>query len=285
MKQEPDRTIAVEDLLRLKRAERPSPGFWNEFDRRLREKQLSALLAPKPWWRSVGLADLWHGLRRLQAPLGATALLAVSLVAWQFDRTRPSQDPATWPSAETAPGAKADSIPVSGDVLAQDGVVSGAMVVAAEAITGGESVGEVDSGAKVIIAEASAASLPRDIPLLGVPSVELREGSTPWSGRLEPAMGVQSEVAEVQLSRSLLSSVARFEARLPAARSPVEPLKQITPPAERRGARILTAMVTVGSVENAMRSTERAASRLSEERLYDQIQRFGARGAGVSVKF
>jgi len=31
--------------------------------------------------------------------------------------------------------------------------------------------------------------------------------------------------------------------------------------------------------------SERFASRLSEERLYDQIERFGARGAGVNVRF
>lgn len=69
------------------------------------------------------------------------------------------------------------------------------------------------------------------------------------------------------------------------ARPTVEPLQQITPPGERRGARILTAMVSMASVEHAMRTTERAASRLSEEQLYEQIHRFGARGAGVNLKF
>jgi hypothetical protein len=38
-------------------------------------------------------------------------------------------------------------------------------------------------------------------------------------------------------------------------------------------------------METAMRSTERAAGRLSEQRLQEQIQRFGARGAGVNVRF
>jgi hypothetical protein len=44
-------------------------------------------------------------------------------------------------------------------------------------------------------------------------------------------------------------------------------------------------MVSMASVENAMRTTERAANRLSEEQLYEQIRRVGAFGAGVNVKF
>jgi hypothetical protein len=95
-------------------------------------------------------------------------------------------------------------------------------------------------------------------------------------------------IGETMVGRSLLSSATQFsriEARAVTARAAVEPLQQITPPSERRGTRILTAMVSMASVENAMRATERAASRLSEEQLYEQIQRFGARGAGVNVRF
>jgi hypothetical protein len=65
----------------------------------------------------------------------------------------------------------------------------------------------------------------------------------------------------------------------------VEPLQQMVPPGERRGARILTAMVSMTAVEGGPRATDRVASRLSEQRLYDQIERFGARGAGVNVRF
>ncbi|MFM8335744.1 MAG: hypothetical protein ACKODK_09280, partial [Opitutaceae bacterium] len=86
-------------------------------------------------------------------------------------------------------------------------------------------------------------------------------------------------------SGPFLGGGTRVEARAPASRMTVEPLRQITPPADRRGSRILTAMVSMSSVENAMRTTERAASRLSEEQLYDQIRRVGAVGAAVNVKF
>jgi hypothetical protein len=65
----------------------------------------------------------------------------------------------------------------------------------------------------------------------------------------------------------------------------VEPLQQMTPPSDTRRSRLLTAMVAPASWDTSARTTERAASRIDEERLYDQIHRFGARGAGVQMKF
>jgi len=125
------------------------------------------------------------------------------------------------------------------------------------------------------------------IPLLGVP-MEDRPEVTASSASIyaDPAFGTAA--GETLVGQTLLSSAAqikRVEARAVTARPAVEPLQQITPPSERRGTRILTAMVSMASVETAMRATERAASRLSEEQLYEEIRRFGARGAGVNVKF
>ena len=47
------RPITLEDILRLKRAERPPAEFWDSFDRQLRAKQLAALVEKRPWWRSL----------------------------------------------------------------------------------------------------------------------------------------------------------------------------------------------------------------------------------------
>lgn len=70
----------LEDLLRFKRAERPSPEFWAEFDRGLRQKQLAALMKqPKGWsrWRPVvGQSVRWA--------VPATAAAAVALVVVQL---------------------------------------------------------------------------------------------------------------------------------------------------------------------------------------------------------
>lgn len=72
--------VTVEDLLRLKRAERPAAEFWAHFERELRQKQLTALLEKRPWWR-----DLPQILgRRAYLPLGAAAILAFTLVLAKY---------------------------------------------------------------------------------------------------------------------------------------------------------------------------------------------------------
>jgi hypothetical protein len=72
--------VTVEDLLRLKRAERPAPEFWGNFERELRQKQLAALLEKRPWWQEIPqfLA------RRAYLPVGATAILAFTLISVKY---------------------------------------------------------------------------------------------------------------------------------------------------------------------------------------------------------
>ena len=79
MSGEPKPKVTLEDLLRLKREERPAPEFWSRFDRELRAKQLAALVEKRPWWQ--GLPAWALNWRRFHLPLGATAVLAVTLVA------------------------------------------------------------------------------------------------------------------------------------------------------------------------------------------------------------
>jgi len=71
---------SLESLLRLKRAERPDEAFWTDFEVGMRQKQLAAIVEPKPWWLGVSL-----GLRRFSIPAlvvtsGAAALLAFTVV-------------------------------------------------------------------------------------------------------------------------------------------------------------------------------------------------------------
>jgi hypothetical protein len=73
--------LTLEDLLRLKRAERPSPEFWSHFEVELRQKQLAALIERRPWWQS--LSRNFTGLRMLM-PVGATAILVFTLVSVSY---------------------------------------------------------------------------------------------------------------------------------------------------------------------------------------------------------
>src|SRR5664279_1192263 len=72
--------VTIEDLLHLKRAERPAAEFWANFERELRQKQLTALLEKRPWWQE--LPQLFS--RRAYLPIGATAILAFTLVSVKY---------------------------------------------------------------------------------------------------------------------------------------------------------------------------------------------------------
>lgn len=77
--------VTLEDLLRLKRAERPTPEFWTQFERELRQKQLTALVQKRRWWD-----DLPFRLgRRFYIPAGATAVIAVTLLTVRYSTPAP----------------------------------------------------------------------------------------------------------------------------------------------------------------------------------------------------
>lgn len=73
----PRSPITLEQLLRLKRAEKPDAEFWRKFEVELHQKQLAALVERRSWWQALP--------RLLQTrsvlPLGASAVLAFTFVS------------------------------------------------------------------------------------------------------------------------------------------------------------------------------------------------------------
>jgi hypothetical protein len=69
----------VEDLLHVKRAERPPPEFWAKFESELRQRQLAALVERRSWWHAPVAAFNRFGWLRL--PVGAMTVLAVTVVS------------------------------------------------------------------------------------------------------------------------------------------------------------------------------------------------------------
>lgn len=72
--------MTIEKLLQLKRAERPAPEFWSQFEQELRAKQLAAIVEKRPWWMALRLPALSPALRRFQLPVGAAAVLVVTFL-------------------------------------------------------------------------------------------------------------------------------------------------------------------------------------------------------------
>ncbi|MEO5958512.1 MAG: hypothetical protein ABIR80_05310, partial [Opitutaceae bacterium] len=87
MNRENQHPITLEDIIRLKRAERPPAQFWERFDRELRAKQLSALLEKRPWWREISFSWAVPRFGRYTLPLGAAAILAVGFMAMRHSPT------------------------------------------------------------------------------------------------------------------------------------------------------------------------------------------------------
>lgn len=275
------RPIAIEDLLRLKRAERPPAEFWTRFDRELRAKQLSALVAKRPWWQRLPRA--FTGFGRYSLPLGVAAALTVTFVSLR------EKSGSTPTDSMAAGGAVAVAQPVT---VAR---VEHAPMRENPALRNSAAERVVPQDLAVVNVAATAEEVtPREIaashasataPGLAASGSEFARGEGVTSLRpIGPALTVSASV-EPKNSAFLPSATHGFESRVLPARTAVEPLQQITPPGERTRHKLLTAMMTMPATDMSSRTGERAADRISEERLYDQVSRFGARGAGVSMKF
>jgi len=286
MKPESNRPVAIEDLLRLKRAERPPAEFWGEFDRQLRSKQLAALVAKRPWWQR--LPRLVPTVVRYRFILGGTAVAAMAFVTFR-DEPASSEPALIVESVSASDSVVVGPVAFAGASLAQpdiDEFVPAAAVAEAVAVA----IPDVPQGAEVAVdARASEPLMPENISrlvALGGGTVAVADGvGAATSVRPAGAMLASVQAGDQAAMGRLLGATHGFEARAMPARTAVDPLQQMTPPGESRRARLLTAMVSTAVLETSVRTTERAANRLAEERVFDQDGRFGARGDRVHMKF
>lgn len=255
--------ITVEDLLRFKRAERPPAEFWVQFDRELREKQLAALVQKEPWWRS--LPKRLRGLTRYHLPIGATAVLAVTLLSIR------DYEPVRSAVAVTASIEDPQEIAVIG------GAASRQDTFELEDYSNEEVA--APAPAPVLGSETSTpGELARMVPMLPLFGSQESELDLPPSAR---SIAENRAAAEALLGHA----TSGFETRaLPVRVQPQEPLEQISNPSETRRARFATAYAAAALGTSPV-PTARVARRLSDEQLYDSIHRFGASGNSLSIKF
>lgn len=111
-KTDPTKTekVSLEDLLRVKRHERPNDADWERFDRELRAKPWQGLVSPPSAWRAWSVR-LWDSFRPA-LPLGAAAAMALGLFVRPEFLAQSEQG--TVPSPTTASPRLADkAAPVS----------------------------------------------------------------------------------------------------------------------------------------------------------------------------
>ena len=138
--QQPPRPT-LEELLRFKRTERPTPEFWDDFDRGLRQKQLAALMQPPArGWRlrspllrglrwaapaaaAIAVAVLFNSAPPAASPTAPFPLATALPRTPAFPAKLPAAQPATHPliaHAETAiPAASPSATTASAPLLAQ----------------------------------------------------------------------------------------------------------------------------------------------------------------------
>ena len=276
---EQKKTVTIEDLIRLKRAERPPVEFWEQFDRELRAKQLAALVEKRPWWQTMPRVSV--GWRRLHLPLGATAVLAITFFSLR-------EQPTLTPSSSELPPASA---PVA---AVRDDFVEPAKVAVAISTPAPEMSAEpVKSSEAPVLSQSSpdvAASgegispgeLSRMVALVGEPA-----NTTPTSNDVAPsarhiAANLAAAPVEPSLTRGLL--VVPAKDTRPARGAVVEPLAQIPAPGDARRARFISAVAFAAMVDMTGQTAEREARKLSDERLNDHVRRFKFQANSLSMK-
>lgn len=273
---EPRRTrpqVTVEDLLRLKRAERPPSGFWNDFEREMRVKQLAAIVEPRPWW--APLIRIHARFARYQMPVGATAILALTLVTVREYRL-PEAEASFVP---TAPVARLDAMPgpaveLPGQARADD--IAATPVVAL-----------ADDDAAERRAESFPDGLAQRLPMLGGAEAMVAVDSP--SARSIAANLAAVKASEPELAR-FLDHLAGLESRSELNRNPaVDPLVNMQSPSDARRARVLSTALpnaaTGSSDISERRYQPRLARDLTDERLYERVSRIDLEGKRLAINF
>jgi len=253
--------VTLEDLLRLKRAERPNPEFWSNFERELRQKQLTALVQKRRWWHELPV--LLN--RRVYMPAGAVAVVAFTLVTIRYSvPTQVAQVPNTAPRIVAAdPAIETLATTVVTD-QGQSGSREETSVVASV------------SAPAVTVADNTAAYVPTQLVSreAGFSSVRPLTASL---AHLEQSDLMDSVVG------SQLSVPARVQPAAAAEQSEVAAMTNASGPKYRLIARYADRSLSPAPAAPAV-VRERLARRLGDD-LGDGISRIGVVGSRVSLKF
>lgn len=256
--------VTIEDLLRLKRAERPGPEFWVNFEQELRQKQLTALVQKRRWWHELPV--LLN--RRLYVPAGAAAIVAFTLVTVRY-------------SAPTQIAQVANTAP---QIMSADPAVETLPTTVVAGLDQDQSLIQEES-----IAVAAALT-----PVAQVETVDVRAASPlPASREVEslPARSLSANLARLEqfepdrvnsVMGSRLSSPARVQTADVSQSDPAS-TTNASPSKYRLIARYADRALSPEPSAPAL-VRERLARRLGDD-LGDGISRIGVVGDRVSLKF
>lgn len=308
----------LESLLRVKRAERPDPEFWQHFERELRRKQLAATIEPKPWW--LGVSILARKCAPVGLPVGAAAaavlaaISAPSLIsgfrvpadnASQVAQVVPSTVRQVTESTGSTEPVEAKPLLVAADNVGTDSLRAIAPVAADSAPDHLVAAAEVSLPENVSSESASgnkpaASVIDAVATLVGMPSAldQVDEDSVAYDSpsqrhimdnlsaarELDPYVGVMLGLDYTlgDLARLEVSSQATKAAR--EARAQHDEASEISP----RSARLLAMADRAAEQESAVVSANIAreqSGRLNDDVLYASALRRGVVGDRFSISF
>jgi hypothetical protein len=205
----------LEELLRLKRAERPADEFWARFDAGLRAKQLSALVEKPSWTAALRARLAWFA-----APLGATAAAALAVTVWLQTRPVPL---AVAPSAPR-PAAMAVSAPTVAEIPAVAETSSPVQTVTEVAVSesGPATLSPAPGAEATVVAVRETAPDPEPLSVntpfgisvpLGLPAVN----ESTFAAVVMPASGLELAAAPLSDSFSFPPADTAVTAEIPRA--------------------------------------------------------------------
>ncbi len=279
----PRQKISVEDLLRIKRAERPPAEFWVSFESELRAKQLAAIVEKRPWWHSLSRA--FAGVARLHLPLGATAVLAVTfLTVREYRAPAVDRDLAVPAAARVAlVTTRTDSLTPETSVSAPAPVAVTSPAVSAQPA---QPVAQMD---EPILSTVKPGEIAQVISGLSSssPSDDTQRASSPAFRFVNTANLAAVPSSDPEPVAVVADNSHGFESRgLPARMT--EPLAQLPTPQTviMRNRYLGTALPTVYSLEPAAASSpSRMMNHLQGSQLHpDDFSRIEAHGESLSIK-
>lgn len=276
---EKPKQVSLDDLFALKRAERPSDEFWENFQRELHVRQRAEAIEPKRWW--FALPRVFAGFARYQMPIGATAVLAVTFLSFR-DYSEPGFEVAYPETVTPTVQAPATLDPVEPTSM--------------------EQVAAIQMSDEMEIAEISTPEVVMEVPSVREVSVELAP-MVVWAG---PSLSAENMVPATPSpsERSIAANLARVEAEqfqvgrllgepqvdLAAAITKSETLGKVTVPAPTRERLFVYQAPTDDFSMEAERPAGRdthslIARRISQDELYDSVSRVSADGDRLTLKF
>ncbi len=256
MKRDTDRKITVEDLLRLKRAERPAAEFWATFESEIRAKQLSAIVNKRPWWD--GISRIIWVVHRHPVPVGAAAALALAYMGVRY---------MGGPAGPAASNRANLAQPVA------------AATVAAPAARPVDRPAALPEGAGFAAREVT----PVQEPVMAVSESHITKApvtvANPSASRSPFADGIVITFSDVREpapdypQRSVFGSDNEFEPASTPARAPkADPLAGLDPAAERRARLLAPALPAYASGgSRAVASDWMKTKASSNERMYESM--------------